>query len=74
MPVQTYLEAALDKAYEAKPLADILNASPSALAGVSDNDAKLLDQAFGIKTIKDMATNKFFMTAQALNNLAAVKK
>lgn len=74
MPVQTYLEKALDKAYETKPLKEILAASPAALAGVSDKDAELLQQAFGIKTIQDLATNKFFVTAQALVNLAAVKK
>ena len=74
MPVQTYLEAALDKAFENKPLADILAASPSALAGVSDKDAEYLKAAFGIASIKDLATNKFFLTAQALNNLAAAKK
>ncbi|MFN3430635.1 MAG: hypothetical protein ACK46X_11855 [Candidatus Sericytochromatia bacterium] len=74
MPVQSYLETALDKAYETKPLTEILAASPAALAGVSDKDAELLKQAFGIKSIQDMATNKFFLTAQALVNLAAVKK
>lgn len=74
MPVQSYLDAALDKAFETKPLAEILAASPAALAGVSDKDAELLKAAFGITSIKDLATNKFFLTAQALNNLAAVKK
>ncbi len=74
MPVQTYLETALDKAYENKSLSEILAASPAALAGVSEKDAELLKQAFGIASIKDMATNKFFLTAQALANLAAVKK
>lgn len=74
MPVQTYLETALDKAYENKTLGEILAASPAALAGVSDKDAELLKQAFGIASIKDLATNKFFLTAQALANLASVKK
>lgn len=73
MPVQTYLEAALDKAYEKKSLTEILAASPAALAGVSEKDAELLNAAFGIKTIKDLATNKYFMAAQALNNLASIK-
>lgn len=74
MPTNECLAPALDKAFENKPLSEILAASPSALEGVSDKDAELLSQAFQIKTIKDMANNKFFLTAQALANLAAIQK
>lgn len=63
----------LDKAHDNQPIDDILKLSPSALKGVSDKDAELLQQAFGIKTIADMARNKFFRRAQALVALSESK-
>ncbi len=66
MAVSVDLAKALDKAYEDKPLKEILDASPAALAGVTDNDAKLLDEAFGIKTVRQLGENKFFAIAAAL--------
>ena len=41
-----------------------------ALKGVSEGDAQLLAQAFNIKTVKDLGTNKFFLAAQAIAHLA----
>ena len=66
MAVSADLTKSLDKAYEDKSLKDILDASPAALAGVTDNDATLLDQAFGIKTVRQLGENKFFTIAAAL--------
>ncbi len=66
MAVSVDLAKALDKAYEDKPLKEILDASPAALAGVTDNDAKLLNEAFGIKTVRQLGENKFFAIAAAL--------
>ena len=60
----------LDKAYETKSVEELANAPVAALQGVSDADAKLLDQAFGIKTIGDLGTNKYFLWAQAIAKLA----
>jgi hypothetical protein len=37
---------------------------------VSSGDAELLAKAFGIKTIRDLGTNKYFLTAQAIVALA----
>ncbi len=74
MATNEFLGPVLDKAFETKSLADILAASPSALEGVSDADAEALHKAFGIKTVADMANNKFFKAAQALNNLAIFQK
>ena len=34
-------------------------------------DAELLAKAFNIKSIRDLGTNKFFLTAQAIAALAA---
>jgi hypothetical protein len=60
------LNKALDKAYEGKSLKEVLDAPVAALSGVSDADAKKLEEAFGIKTIRDLGTNKYFVRAQAM--------
>ena len=66
MAVSVMLDKALDKAFESKSLAEILDAPVSALAGVSDGDAEHLAAAFNIKTVRDLASNKYFTLAQAL--------
>lgn len=66
MAVSVVLDKALDKAYESKSLAEILDAPVSALAGVSDGDAEKLDAAFGIKTVRDLGSNKYFAVPGAL--------
>jgi hypothetical protein len=71
MAVSVDLAKALDKAYEDKSLNDILDASPAALAGVTDADAKHLEEAFNIKTVRQFGENKYFAIAAAL---AAVEK
>src|SRR5258705_2422826 len=50
MAVSVDLAKSLDKAYEGKALKEILDASPAALAGVTDRDAELLAEAFNIET------------------------
>jgi hypothetical protein len=60
----------LDKAYENASLADLAAAPVSALQGVSESDAEHLKAAFGIDTIRELATNKFVLWAQAINVLA----
>jgi hypothetical protein len=64
------LEAKLDKAWEGKSASDIANAPVSALAGVTEADAELLRQAFNIKTVRDLGTNKYFRWAQGIAALA----
>jgi hypothetical protein len=66
MAVSVDLDKALDKAYESKSLKEILDASPAALAGVTDADAKHLEDAFGIKTVRQFGANKYFAVAAAL--------
>jgi hypothetical protein len=70
MAVEANLNALLDKAYEDKPLSEILKAPVDALQGVSENDAKLLKEAFNIKTVQDLGKNKFFRAATLLTQLA----
>lgn len=68
------LKDILDKAYETKPIKEIVAAPPSALQGLSEADADALKKALGIKTIADLATNKFVLWAQALTTIAAAGK
>lgn len=70
MAVSINLDTFLDKAYENVPLAEVLGAPVSALAGVSDGDADLLKSAFGIKTVGDLGKNTYFRAAQLLSQLA----
>mgnify|MGYP006976798594 CR=1 FL=1 len=56
----------VDKAYQDKSIAEIVEAPVSALAGVSSNDAKLLKEAFNITTVGDLGRNPYFRTASAL--------
>ena len=74
MSVSADLSKALDKAYEEKSLGELVDAPVSALAGVSEGDAKLLQEAFNIKTVGDLGRNKFFRTASAIVNLADTAK
>jgi hypothetical protein len=66
MSVSVNLAKSLDKDYEDKSLKEILDASPAALAGVTDNDAELLQKAFNIKTVRQFGENKYFAVAAAL--------
>ena len=60
----------LDKAYEEKSVAEVLDSPVAALSGVSEGDAEKLEAAFGIKTVRDLGTNKYFRWAQGIVALA----
>ena len=64
------IDSKFDKAYAGKSIADLAAAPVDALNGVSEGDAKLLKEAFNIKTVRDLGTNKFFLWAQAVAKLA----
>ncbi|MEO1016940.1 MAG: hypothetical protein AAFY56_04525 [Pseudomonadota bacterium] len=68
------LEHILIKKHESKSLREVMKLPPDALQGVSAGDAEKLKDAFGIKTVQDLARNKFFLWAQALDCLAAQEK
>ncbi len=70
MAAEVDLGALLDKAYTDKSLSDVLKAPVDALKGVSEGDAQLLKEAFNIKTVRDLGTNKHFLWAQAIAKLA----
>lgn len=63
-------EKLLDKAYEKKTAKELVDAPVSALAGVSEADAVALAKAFSIKTIGDLATNKYFVAAKQIVDIA----
>lgn len=65
MAVSVNLEKSLDKAYENSSLEEILAAPPSALAGLTEKHDVLLAE-LGIKTVKDLGSNKYFAVAGVL--------
>lgn len=70
MAVAVNRDASLDKAYDGKSVEEILNAPVSALSDVSDGDAVHLEAAFGIKTVRDLGSNKHFAVAGVLVSLS----
>jgi len=63
----------LIKAYEKTPLKELVNAPVYAIQGISENGAKLLNEALpnvNIKTIGDLANLKFVKWAQSICTLA----
>ncbi|AXE24054.1 hypothetical protein C0216_11840 [Streptomyces globosus] len=67
------LDKVLDKAWADKSVAEVLAAPVDALKGVSERQGELLKEAFGIKTVADLADLKFARWAQALAALDAAK-
>ena len=61
----------LDKAYEGKSFKELVDAPVSAIAGISDEGGKVLEEKFKIKTIGDLAKFKYAKLAEAIVLLAA---
>ena len=68
------INKALMKAYEDKGFKDLADAPVDAIAGISAGDAKLLDDAFGVKTVRDLAELKYVKWAQAIVALAETEE
>ena len=60
----------VDKAFETVSISELAGSPVDALQGVSAGDAEHLLAAFGIKTIRDLGTHKYFLWAQAIAKLA----
>ena len=60
------INKAVDKAFETKSLKEIADAPVDALSGIFAADAQALKTAFGITTVRQLGTNKFFLWAQAI--------
>ncbi|WP_416969703.1 hypothetical protein [Streptomyces sp. 4F14] len=67
------LSKVLDKAWADKALPEIMAAPVSALKGVSDRQGDLLQEAFGVRTVADLASLKYARWAQALAGLDTAK-
>lgn len=67
------LDKVLDKAWADKSLPEIMAAPVGALRGVSERDGELLQEAFGVKTVADLAELKYVRWAQALAALNAAE-
>lgn len=64
------ISKAVDKAYEGKSFKEIADSPVSALQGITEDDAKLLQKAFKVKTVRDLAKLKYAKWAQAIVTLA----
>ncbi len=64
------LTIAYDKPYQKKRLTELVNAPVSALRGVSKKDAEMLNEAFHVKTVRDLAALKFSLWAREICELA----
>jgi hypothetical protein len=67
LSVREFVVKYFDKAYEHLSLRELRDAPVAAISGVSEADAADLKQAFGINTVRDFATNKYVLLAQAIN-------
>ncbi len=62
----------MDKKFNPEEYVKLAENPVSAISGISEKDAVLLKKAFGIKTIKDLAENKYVAIAQATVSLATL--
>ena len=72
--VQGIRERYLDKKFRDKAWSEVASAPVSAIKGVSEGDGVYLQRAFNIKTIQDLAENKFVRVAQTIISLAEIEK
>ena len=63
-----------DKAYEQQDFNQLVDAPVEAISGLSQADAEALKKALGIRTIRDLAENKFVLVAQAVLALSSSSK
>ncbi len=64
------LQTILDAKWEKKGLRAISQASPAVLAGLSENDARILSETMQVRSVEDLATNRFVLIAQVIAHLA----
>ncbi|MCP4131204.1 MAG: LysM peptidoglycan-binding domain-containing protein [bacterium] len=65
------LQGKVIKAYADKSVQELADAPVNALKGVSKKDAELLNNAFHVKTIRDLALLKYVLWAREINSLAS---
>ena len=62
----------LDKVFESQEFQNLATKPVSAISGISEGDAALLYKAFGIKSVKDLAENKYVSIAQTTVAMASL--
>jgi hypothetical protein len=72
--VQDIRERYLDKKFRDNSWSVVASAPVSAINGVSEEDGVYLQRAFNIKTIQDLAENKFVRVAQTIISLAEIAR
>jgi uracil-DNA glycosylase len=70
--MSTSLDHLVVAAYRGRPAEELLEAPPSALHGVSAADARRLEEAFGIRTVRQLAENPYFWRALAVRAAAGL--
>ncbi len=69
-----FWEKALDKEFEGKSPIELVDAPVYALSGITPERQKLLEEALNIKTIRDLALNKYIVIALAIKALAELEE
>ena len=64
--------AVLDQEFLPEDLVELADKPVHAIKGISEDDADALQQAFNIKTIRDLAENKYVSIARTTVSLAAM--
>jgi hypothetical protein len=64
--------AILDQEFNSKDFIELSEKPVHAIKGISEEDAERLQEAFNIKTINDLAQNKYVSIAQTTVSLAAL--
>jgi nucleotidyltransferase/DNA polymerase involved in DNA repair len=62
----------VDRRYEDRDVNELPDAPVEALRGLGKRGGEALHKAFGVKTIRDLATNDFVLKAQEVLKLAEV--
>jgi hypothetical protein len=68
------LAAILDGQWEKKSLRELARARPSIFTGLSAKEATMLEEAAGIRTVEDLATNRYVLMAQVITHLARYER
>ena len=68
------IQGALEKGFTDKTLSQLSKAPIHALDGLSPRHSRMLEEAFGVKTVEDLARLKYFEIAKAIVVLAKYEK
>lgn len=68
------LSTLIDPKFESKRLREIAKMSPAVLVGISDKKAKMMEEAAQIRTVEELATNRFVLASQVIAHLAMYEK